>query len=73
MILASIGVSAYTLSTVLTRELARTDHIDIVTLTSVPLVTDGGNSLLLAFPLDGSPRLTVPAWTQLSALWPYVR
>lgn len=68
VILASIGVIAYTLSTVLTRELARTKHMDTVTLTAVPLVIGGGISLLLAFPLDGPPRLTMPAWTAIVVL-----
>ncbi len=68
VLLASIGVIAYTFSSLLTRKLARADHMDTTTLTAVPLVIGGGLSLLLAFPIDGPPRLSMSEWTAIVML-----
>jgi drug/metabolite transporter (DMT)-like permease len=62
MAILCIGLISFTLFGVLGRETARTQAVDTLSLTAIPLALGGGFLLIIALPLEGLPHAPAEAW-----------
>lgn len=58
----SLGLLAFAAFGLLGRDSAREGETDTLTLTAIPLALGGGLLLLIALPLEGLPRASLPVW-----------
>jgi drug/metabolite transporter (DMT)-like permease len=61
LVLAMVGLLAYTYSTVVSRDAMKAQAIDMMTWTTATLGIGGGLLLMAALPLEGAPHFSFPA------------
>lgn len=62
LVIAALGLLAFAAFGLLGRDSAREGETDTLTLTAIPLALGGGLLLLIALPLEGLPRASLPVW-----------
>ena len=59
IVIVIVGLIGFMLFGILGREIAKVKQLDTITLTTIPLAIGGGFLLLIAFPLEGMPLLSI--------------
>jgi drug/metabolite transporter (DMT)-like permease len=62
MAIAAVGMISFATFGILAREVAKDGHVDTLSRTAIPLAIGGGLLLLIAFPLEGLPAMTLNGW-----------
>ena len=58
-----LGLVGFVFFGILGREIARARQVDTLSLTAIPLAFGGGLLLLIAFPIEGLPQISMRGWS----------
>jgi drug/metabolite transporter (DMT)-like permease len=58
-----VGLLGFVIFGILGREVARGRQVDTLSLTAIPLAFGGGLLLLIAFPIEGLPQVSMTGWS----------
>jgi drug/metabolite transporter (DMT)-like permease len=61
--IVAIGLVGFVIFGILGREVARARQVDTLSLTAIPLAFGGGLLLLIAFPIEGLPQVSMTGWS----------